>query len=592
MSTRISWKAILLAAVALVSQNALADVRPAADRVDAIVGHPLVVPIVADEPGDLRQPPEVRLDDARALHVEVYRLTPAPGVDGGWIGRVARWAAVPGAEAAKAEPVPPGIWYAVVDLPIDAVSQGVWFDGVRHEVNWLPDPERASLEAKGRPLWASPVPSEARGSEPLRAALDAVAGDPFQRWRVRLCDDGIAPTGGIDRTGASGTAIDAVRADLETTDEQRFLDELARAHEARWQLILGRLALIDEETAFRVRRRLGGVVVIDGEWVPAWAPDSTDLRVLQADLLSPWVDDETRVLRARAWLDSKDKAVTWVVDDAGGELFGESRLSPTLGVLSLPARDADMLVEVAGPVGGPDFIRAPAREAVRVVASVPMVEKRGRSAAVRTNILPMRVGRTDADVEPIATVVGASPPGVGVGPLLHGWTMGALLENAPEQGAAVPVTRGTVGLIRRVAPPDDGDPSKGWSVFIRSAAPVRTKADVAEQIEDWVDDWVEDWVEVWAGPFGVPRGVWRVWRNGSVQTLFGPAPVGVEMVEVGGGWAFDLRLPESAVDPDGVLRLGMMRSLGDERTSWPRRMTPGQTEPGRLPIDTRSWSGL
>ncbi|MFK7882783.1 MAG: hypothetical protein AB8F26_01200 [Phycisphaerales bacterium] len=572
----------LILSLVMIPSAAFAGIRPVAERVDAIVGHPIVLPVVVEDVKELKRPPSVRLDDARVLDVAVYRLMPAAPVDAGWAGRVSRWSAESAEAAIKRDPLPAGVWYAVVDLPIDAVSQGIWFDDVRYEVNWLPDPERAALEAGGRSLWSSPVPEAARESAALQEALDTIAGDPFQRWRVRLCADGIAPIGSTDRTDATGSVLEDIRADLAESDQDRFFQEVARSHEARWQLILGRLALIDEETAHRLRRRLGGVVLIDGVWLPSWMPDSTDLRSLQSDLLSPWVDDDTRELRARAWLDSKPKAIAWVIDDGGSELFGESRMSPTLGVLSLPARDADMLVEVAGPIGGPELVRATSRISTRVVGSVPMVERRGRSDAIRTNSLPVRIGRSDATVQPVATVVAARPPGVRVGPLLNAWTMGALLSNEPDQGSLPSAARSATGLVRRSGAPGDSDAASGWSVFMRCAAAAPAAG----------GDEASDWVTVWAGPFGVPRGVWRVSRSGSVQTLFGPAPVDVSFVDEDGGWAFDLKLPRSVVDPDGVLRIGFERDLGGTRTSWPRRMTPGQEEPGRLPIDTRAWSGL
>ncbi len=560
----------------LLGSTAFAKVRPAGDRVDAIVGHPLVLAVVADEASDFREPPEAGLDDGRGLGVEVFRLVPAAPVDGGWIGPVARWHALPAREALRRDALPLGAWYAVIDLPIDAVSQGLWIDGERYEVNWLPDPERASLEAGGRPLWASPVDDAARASASFEAAMDAIAGDPFQAWRVRLIADGITPTGGEDRTGAQGTELDAVRSDLATTDAQRFLDELARSHTARWQLILGRLALSDAETASRMRRWLGGSAWIGGAWRPVWAPDSLALRALQVDLLSPFVDDQTRALRARAWLDSQPTALAWVIDDAAAEDLGDGRLNPTLGVLSLPARDAPMVVEVAGPIGAPDLITAQPRRMTTVEASVAMLETRGRSLTTRTNSIPVRIGRAELNLDAVATIAGARPPGVRIGPLRRAWTMPALVAGTPDAGASAAPGRGATGLVRRMARPYVADSGEGWSVFMRLDAP----------------EGARDAATVWTGPYGLPRGVWRVGRDGSVRTLFGAAPAEVSIVETETGWAFDLRLPASAIDPDGVLRVGVERDLDGERSAWPRRMLPDQEEPGRLPIDTRTWSGF
>jgi len=550
-------------------------VRPSVERVDAIVGHPLVLAVVGDDASDFRRGFETRLDDGRVLDNRVYRLSPGGAIDAGWIGSVTAWSALPAKEAFARPALAPGAWYAVIALPIDAVGQGLWIDGVRHDVNWLPDPERAAFESGGVALWESPVPEMAKDSETLGVALEALVADPFQRWRVRLVRDGIAPAGEPERTGPDGTALDALRDDLGASDAKRFLGELARSHEARWQLIFGRLALIDRETAARMRRRLGGVAMIEGRWVPCWAPDSTDLRALQLDLLSPFVDDRTRELRARAWLDSQPRSVAWVIDDAGQSLEGR-RLSPTLGVLSLPPRLSDLLVEAPGPIGGPELITVPARDSIRLVSSVPMVQRRGRSAQARTNTLEVRVGRDAVRVDPIATVVGALPPGVSIGPMHNEWTMSAFLDGSPEAGALPALDRATAGLVRRVAPLGTRDAVSGWSVYLACSG----------------SDLEGDAVTVWTGPFGLPRGVWRVLPDGSVRTLFGPAPERATAVPTANGWAMDLRLPASVIGPDGVLRLGLEREHDGGRTSWPRRVLPWQDEPGRMPIDTRVWSGF
>lgn len=576
------WRAAIIVPMLLVGA-AFAQVRPLVERVDAIVGHPLVVPVSAEAP----QPPRavrIALDDGQSPGVAFFRLEQLGVIHGGWVGGVTRYRAV-AAEREQAVGGPgPGLWYAVIDLPLEAVSQGIWFGSERFEINWLPDPERAALEAGGRRLWSSPVPPEARGGAELRAALDAVAQDPFQAWRVRLVRDGIAPTGGADRTGATGTDLASLRDDLSRDPGTRFLGELARHHEARWQLILGRLALIDAEAAARMRRQLGGVALIDGRWLPVWTPDSPELRALQVDLLSPWVDDQTRVLRALGWLDAQPKALAWVIDDAGDPGVGDSRLFATLGVLSLPARDAPLLVEIGGALDAPTLETAEPRRAMTVQTGVPLVERRG--TAVRTVSLPVRVGTAVTTTDAVASIPAAMPPGVRLGPMLHGWTMPALLASDPALDALPDLS--AAGVLRRSGPIGSGGDSTGWSVFLDCAS---------------AEDGAEDSVTIWTGPYGVPRGVWRVERDGSVFRLFGFSDLArVSVVETPGGWSLDAELPASAVDEDGVLRIGLVRERavsgrvggegGLERTSWPRRMTPGRNEPGRLPVDTGRWSGF
>ena len=53
------------------------------------------------------------------------------------------------------------------------------------------------------------------------------------------------------------------------------------------------------------------------------------------------------------------------------------------------------------------------------------------------------------------------------------------------------------------------------------------------------------------------------------------------------------RLPPHAIEPSGVLRLGVERL--DERgvrSAWPRALLPWESEPGRAAIDTRGWERI
>lgn len=570
----------------LVASAALAQARPSVERVDAILGHPLVLPVDVDDVRALaRGTVPIALDDAQRPPVEFFRLEQSGVIDAGWVGMAPRYRAVTPEESLRRATQPPGVWYAVIDLPLEAVTQGIWFGTERFEINWLPDPERAALESDGRTLWASPVPAEAREEAAVAAALQALAQDPFQRWRARLVRDGIAPTGGQDRTGPQGTDLNALRDDLATDAQRGFLIELARHHEARWQLILGRLALIDPEAADRLRRRLGGVVEIDDRWLPMWTPDSPDLRALQADLLSPWVDDRTRVLRALGWLDAQPRALAWVIDDAGDPSpvvagFEETRLMPTLGLLSLPARDGALLLEVGGALDSSQLSTVPSRRMVRVRTGVPILDR--ASAAVRTVEIPVRIGRSDTRTEAIASLAPGRPPGVRVGPLIRRWTLPALLQSAPDADALPDHI--TTGQVRRTMGAPRGSPAAGWSVYLEC-----TTGTPAGEIATGA----EDAVTLWTGPYGVPRGVWRVERSGRVHRLFGGSDlVSVRVVETPAGWALDAVLPENAVDEDDVLRIGLTRTLDDEVTAWPRRLMPGQDEPGRFPIDITPWSGL
>jgi hypothetical protein len=594
-----------------VAASASGHVRPAVERIDAILGHPLLVPVRVDDPRLLlpvgqapgtsvwgqswaadpseagRGRTRVALDDGQTLSVAYFRLEQVASERAGWLGAAARYRALPAPDAVRRGVGPAGVWYAVIEMPLEAVTQGIWFDDDRYEINWLPDPERAGLESGGRALWASSAPPGAADSPAVRAALDALRADPFESWGGGRGRGGGAPAPGADRTGRDGTDLGALRADLAADPGGRFLGELARHHEARWQLILGRLALIDPEAAERMRRRLGGVVRLDGVWVPFWTPDSPELRALQTDLLSPWVDDQTRVLRALGWLDAQPKALAWVIDDAGQPMPGESRLHALLGLLSVPARDAPLMAELGGAAGVPTLETVPPRQGVSMRAGVPLLEAPGSGQAVRTTAVPVRIGRESASVEAVATVAGVRPPGLRIGPLVHDWTLPALLEGSAGAGALPGADGATVGVLRRVGAPNRAPEDAGWAVFLACAAPGPG----------------EDAVTLYAGPYGLPRGVWRVARDGAVHRLFGPSDLSaVSVAETPDGWALQAELPAGMADEDGLLRIGVTRERtvragagGEpviERTAWPRRMTPGQDAPGRIPVSLDAWRGF
>jgi hypothetical protein len=159
--------------------------------------------------------------------------------------------------------------------------------------------------------------------------------------------------------------------------------------------------------------------------------------------------------------------------------------------------------------------------------------------------------------------------------------MPALMAGAPDVDALPAPGRATVGTVRRAGRPGRDAFDTGWSVYLECGAPAEESAGL------------DDAVIISTGPRAVPRCVWQIERDGTVHRLFGPSDLArVRVVETPSGWALDAELPPAAIDEDGVLRIGFVRETGEHRTSWPRRMTPGQDSPGRLPVDVTRWSGF
>ena len=58
-------------------------------------------------------------------------------------------------------------------------------------------------------------------------------------------------------------------------------------------------------------------------------------------------------------------------------------------------------------------------------------------------------------------------------------------------------------------------------------------------------------------------------------------------------WACSIVVPDSAIEPGMLLRIGIERRTGSgERLTWPRPVLPEQDQPGRALIDLGAWFGF
>jgi hypothetical protein len=107
----------------------------------------------------------------------------------------------------------------------------------------------------------------------------------------------------------------------------------------------------------------------------------------------------------------------------------------------------------------------------------------------------------------------------------------------------------------------------------------------------------DGYIRVWLGPAGSPSTIYTILWNGDIRDESpNPAPPGAIAARVAiepkrlSCW---IPLPAQAIEPSGVLRLGVERL--DERgvrSAWPRAMMPWEAEPGRAAIDTRAWERI
>ncbi|MEX0876056.1 MAG: hypothetical protein WD114_01235, partial [Phycisphaerales bacterium] len=173
----------------------------------------------------------------------------------------------------------------------------------------------------------------------------------------------------------------------------------------------------------------------------------------------------------------------------------------------------------------------------------------------------------------------APAPFVRIGPLLNDWTMAALTESRPGEGAQTGPGRSTVGLLRKASPPDRDDPTEGWQLYMECSSP--RPGDDGEMLTLWI------------GPAGYPLAVWTIAPDGQngahVEFVAGSTPsIGIPRVRtrvLGDRWVAAIDLPAGVFDDELRLQLGIERIDADGlHTAWPRRMIPGQQEPGRLLI--------
>ncbi|MBL4697557.1 MAG: hypothetical protein JKX70_01865 [Phycisphaerales bacterium] len=580
--------------ISIIVQSAHAQsIRPVADRLDAIVSYPLVLPISVANERDLRSGVITKLDDGRELHSQAYWIGLSPiRVLPAWTTPIGIWTATPYETIAKLPKSrrPIGAWFINIPLPIDAVGQGIWFQGERYELNWLPDPQRTHLEANldSNPnvsindlteFWSLKLSADARNDPAVQSAIDQYHHDPFQNWRAILLTDGLDPNA-ID----AAQSLEQLELELSMdTPGTNILRALALQHQARWQIILGRIWLIDPAVARRLKSQLIATARFGKRTLPVWTSDTADLSRLADDLLSPFVDDQTRVLRAKAWLENQPRALAWITDDQGQIEADSNRFLPTITMLSLPQSFGDSLFRI-DPTGSSTELAtlSPYRATSQVVAIDP-IKISASNPTLETQSIRIRTGRWSTTRHVIASPTPARAPYIRIGPMLNDWTMDALLTDRPLANASPNAAHSAVGILRRTAPPTRTNQTQGWQLYIELASP-----DPHSPNES---------LTLWVGPYTSPFAVWTITPDGKIKVGIGSrSHIALPRVQtriLDNRWVAMIDLPTSAFDEDQILQLGLERTDAyNTHTAWPRRMIPDQPEPGRLSIQADNFDQL
>ncbi|MGV6814942.1 MAG: hypothetical protein ACWA5W_08045 [Phycisphaerales bacterium] len=575
------------------------SIRPASDRLDAIVSYPLIISIVTPNEKLLRKPVITKLDDGRVMTSEPFWVGVSPesaNPEQSWTRPVGIWTATNFHAIASipSNDRPLGVWFIQIDLPIDAVGQGLWFGDKRYELNWLPDPERTILEAPDAQseslisaFWDLRLDLSALQDPAIIHAVKQYTQSPFTNWRSQLLLNGLNPH--HNATQETGQ-LDSLELELQlNTPGSDLLKQIARQYKAKWQIILGRIWLIDPDVATRLKSALTLTARFDTRTLPLWNDDLASLDQLAQDLLSPFVDDQTRVLRAKAWLETQPRVLAWISDDQGTIDRSAMTSRPTVSVISLPQSPGvslfrlDSLTKSANDA---ELVTLSPNTTTPIQTTIDLIPVVPTNPGLETAPLQVRTGRWSTTVNAIASLSPANAPYIRIGPLLSDWTMNALLTSRPLLDAATPPARLGVGLLRKTTPPSRDHPAEGWQLYFELASPDPSSP--------------QESLTLWIGPYQYPWAVWTITPDGRVTLDSGSRfSIGLPAVQtrvLEDRWIVTIDLPEAAMDDPmnaPLLQLGIERTdATGQHTAWPRRMIPDQQEPGRLSIELNHYDGL
>lgn len=566
-------------------------VVPTQPRIDAVFGRSVVFRVRPTR----ELPPRtvsVKLDDGRVLDGEVQWVRVVASSREACAGNA--WLPMPPSFEVIRPDEPgagrgAGSWMMRLEFPLAASGQGFWLGGVRYEPNWLPDPRRLVNQGVVGRAWSSPLDADERADTLMVRLIEPYHEHPLYAWRYDLAMDRFTPGEEFDQPEDGGPIedLDALRAEIDRPDPMNPITrDLADIERARWQVALARLWNADPTLSLPVRTRLAGVVESSWGLLPAWTVDQPTIDDLLDALLDSRSTDERIAQHVRSWLEGFDDAFAWVIDDAGRQNAISGEYLPTIGVVN--ATETTVLAWARAPdVSSPSDLTPVVPNQVQMLRGEIQATdllRPDRGAGVE-----VQVGDWGGYLPALGMAIPVSPPGFAIGPLRAQWTLASWRAMEDEQSAEVPRNQSAAVLLFKgpaseatttVGPVPPSVGRQEWTLYVEA----RTVGDPGG-----------DFVELWFGPYGQPSRVLRVHADGRlVDGVTGKDPPGlsVRVVRLADRWVARMPLPPGVVEAGGLIRIGVRREDGcGLKSSWPRRMLPGQTEPGRVAVRLDAWDG-
>jgi hypothetical protein len=545
--------------------------------IDVVPGSSAV--IIIDPAWKLRlsPSPSARLDDGRVLATQYKRILVRPSATTPmWISDPGDWFTVddslPNPSASERAFVAEAL---IVDLPLDALGQGIWVDGSRIGLNWLKTSNMLANLSQSEGLdWPATLTADQRRDQTLMAMLAPLSRSPLTRWRYRLLTDGLEP------------AQDARLENVQFSDP--VLEALAQQQEACWRHGLAKIKQaepIAKETdaSHLVTHSLSRLIAVpSGDstiWLPCWVEDTATLAQLLNDLVAPNLSPSAAAERARTYAELVPSLIAVGVDDAAALHPATGAPMPLVLALHLgdrPVTLASRMIDREGRANSPGSdLTLVMPDHAAWISHVSLSTQADRNS---TTSLRIESGLRRINIPIQTNAQAVTPPGLTLTPFFADWRQDDVLRDVPRPRVHPGLTA-TLSFRSSARADDAPDSPSGWVLLFERR--------VMAQLRDSGAD--ESITLVW-GPRQAESRLTLSRKGPTNEVSAASAPQSRSVVDASGHWYVEVLLPNSMIERDGVARIGMMWTDGQGvRASWPRPALPMERSPGRALLNLNAW---